>query len=216
MSYEGYEKELQAELLAFLKETPEWVEFESIYAVNDPRNQALLDMLAADKLGSDPNVSDYQRLIRAVIQAGGVVRVGAEQYEFVELPTVASVVQPEVSRDRNGNVLTVAQQAWSEYRTYSESHSMQEIRNRARVDSNFASFVQKQYERETSEVADAVTNLNAKAPRSNEVPDNIREFATKYRVMPTSEIRRLSRYDSNPEARNFNFLRDEAIRLGLI
>jgi hypothetical protein len=208
----------QEETIERLKQTGEWVDFTAKFDMTDAGNQTLLTWLFEEKLDKEePDLADYQRLLRLAIAAGGIVSVKGKRYEFETVPEPEIIVEPEVPTDRNGRPLTTAQIAWSQYRTFSESHSMQECRNRARTDAGFASFMQKNYERESGQVADGVENLNAKAPQAEQIPGNVKSFANNYRTMPTAEIRRQSRYDTNPGgAKEFNFLRDEAIRLGLI
>lgn len=58
--------------------------------------------------------------------------------------------------------LTGSQKAWSEYRQWSETHSSNECRARARTDAGYAAFMRKNLEREfVVEVGDAAVNLNA-------------------------------------------------------
>jgi len=201
-----------------LKATTAWALFTDRFDMSDARNVTLLKWLFEDLLEEESPLIDYEKLLQNIVAAGGVVKVRGERYEFEVVPTVEPVVEPEVvPTDRNGRPLTQAQIAWSEYRTFSESHSMAECKQRAKTDAGYGLFFRKQYEKQTGEVADAAENLNAKAPQAEQIPGNVKVFADNYRTMPTAEIRRQSRYDTNPGgAKEFNFLRDEAIRLGLI
>ena len=67
---------------------------------------------------------------------------------------------PVVPLTSAGVPMTEAQQRWSEYRVFSETHSMREIRERQRIDSGFASFVKKNREREWEKAGDAGTILD--------------------------------------------------------
>ncbi len=206
------------EIVTQLKASSEWSDFTFRFDMSNEGNKTLLEWVIEEKLGPDPDLDDYKNLLKAVIAAGGVVQVKGQQYEFETVPEPEQIVEPEVvPTDRNGRPLTPAQIAWSEYRTFSESNTMEACRQRAKTDAGYGSFFRKQYERQTGEVADAAENLNTKAPQAEQIPGNVKAFADNYRTMPTAEIRRQSRYDTNPgAAKEFNFLRDEAIRLGLI
>ena len=213
-----YGEELTTEeIIAALYASPEYSDFTASFDMSNEGNQTLFGWIIDEKLGPKPELADYLNLLKVIISAGGVVTVKGQRYEFETVPEPEVIVEPDVPRDKNGNVLSESQIRWSEYRQFSETHSMQECRNRARTNAGFASFMQKNYERESGQVADGVQNLNAKAPQAEQIPGNVKAFADNYRTMPTAEIRRQSRYDTNPGgAKEFNFLRDEAIRLGLI
>jgi hypothetical protein len=88
----------------------------------NPGNQTLLRMLIADRLGDDPTIDNYRRLVKAVIQSGGIVTVRtiknqngevvlpSGQYEFVERTVEPEPeVEPEVPRDHTGKPL----ECWS-------------------------------------------------------------------------------------------------------
>ncbi len=64
---------------------------------------------------------------------------------------------PTVSLTRAGTPMTQAQQTWSEYRTFSETHSMDEVRNRMRVDAGYRNFVSKNNERSWEHAGDGAT-----------------------------------------------------------
>jgi hypothetical protein len=153
-----------------------------------------------------------------VIAAGGVVRVQeGTQYEFELAPVVEPVIEPEVPRDRNGNPLSASQLAWRSYREFAESHSMQECRNRARTDAAFASFMQKNYQRETGEVGDAVENLNQRQQVSAPPAEELVAFAAEYHKTPTEKLRQLKRFDTNPYgATEWNRKFEACVSAGLI
>ena len=102
-------------------------------------------MLFVEKLGDDPGVEDYQRLLKNVIRSGGVVRLPkiknsagnvlleAGQYEFELKENVSEPApEPEVLRDRNGNPLTSSQLQWREFAIWANdpSTSSEMIRQR--------------------------------------------------------------------------------------
>jgi hypothetical protein len=86
--------------------------------------------------------------------------------------------------------LSSSQKAWQEYRIFSESHSVNECRNRARIDAGFQSFMHKNYEREFAEqpVADAVVPAGVPTKKIKPTAELV-EFAEKYKVEPTENLR---------------------------
>src|SRR6266850_6210235 len=91
------------EIVQQLHESQEWSDFSAIFGTSIDANYTLLGWVIEEKLGADPELADYQRLLKAIIAAGGVVTVKGQQYEFETVPVVDEVVEPEVPRDRNGN-----------------------------------------------------------------------------------------------------------------
>ncbi len=117
--------------------------------------------------------------------------------------------------------LTASQQAWSEYRIFSETHTSSECKARARVDAGYASFMRKNYEREMGEtqVGDAVVAIGTQAVRQDKtrVTKDLREFAENYRRASTSEVRRLSSPAMNPNGyKEYQENLNAAINAGLI
>jgi hypothetical protein len=116
--------------------------------------------------------------------------------------------------------LTASQQAWSEYRIFSESHTSSECKARARVDAGYASFMRKNYEREMGEtqVGDAVVAIGTQAVRQDKtrVTQDLREFAQAYRLAPTSEVKRLMSTATNPSFADYRAKLDAAIACGLL
>jgi len=215
-----YGEELTVEeTVGALKESPEWLEFTTRFAWPNDYNKDLFDLVIEEKLGPNPELSDYQRLFKNVIAAGGVVTVKGQKYEFVEVePEPVAEPEPEVPRDKNGNPLSESQLRWSEYRQFSESHSMQECRNRARIDAGFASFMRKNLEREASGgVGDAVENLNQRQQVSASPAEALVAWAAEYHRTPTEKLRQLKRFDTNPYgAAEWNRKFEACIAAGLV
>jgi hypothetical protein len=186
------------EIVALLKESPEWANFTARFDMSNDGNKTLLDWVFGEKLGPDPQLEEYKRILKAVTAAGGIVNIKNKTYEFETVSEPEQVVEPEVPTDRNGRPLTPAQIAWSEYRTFSESHSMAECKQRAKTDAGYGSFFRKQYERETGEVGDAVDNLNQRQPVSTAPAEELVAFAAEYYKTPTEKLRQLKRADTNP------------------
>ena len=96
--------------------------------------------------------------------------------------------------------LTEPQIRWSEYREFSERSTSAQCTARAKVDAGYASFMQKNYERELNQpIGDAVVNLNQKAPLKKTVPEELRQFASEYRTLSSEQCRRLMSPGSNPD-----------------
>jgi len=181
--------------------------FAQKYDTGNPGNQTLLRMLIADRLGDDPTVDDYRRLVRAVVQAGGVVTLRtiknstgevlltAGQYEFVERP----VAEPKAVVEEPAPVHR-GQQLWSEYRRFSESHSTQDCRNRAKVDAGFASFMRKNYEREARETESTQFQLAGQPSADNKpkVTPELVAFAEEFRRTSMDQVRKLKSPGLNP------------------
>jgi hypothetical protein len=209
------------ELVAQLYESQEWIDFRETFDMNDEGNQTLLGLLFDEKLcsgsGPDPELADYQRLLKLIIAGGGVVRVKKGQFEFIKVPMVEEVVEAEVPRDKNGNPLSESQSRWSEYRTFSESHSMAECKQRAKTDAGYGSFFRKQYERETGEVGDRVENLNQREQVSAPPAEALVAWAAEYHRTPTEKLRQLKRFDTNPYgAAEWNRKFEACVSAGLI
>jgi len=219
MEFDRFENAIYTteEIVAQLYESPEWAAFRLKFDMNDGGNQTLFGWLIDEKLSPDPELADYQQLLRTVLAAGGVVRVKGQQYEFELVPVVEPVVGPEVPTDRHGRPLTPAQIAWSEYRTFSESNSMEVCRQRAKTDAGYGSFFRKQYERQTGEVGDRVENLNQRQQVSAPPAEELVAFASEYHKTSTEKLRQLKRFDTNPlGAARWNQMFEACISAGLI
>jgi hypothetical protein len=191
----------EAEKIERLKSTPEWQSFATIFDTSSGPNKTLLQMLFSDKLGEDPSVEDFQRLLHTVIAAGGIVRLSGEQYEFEVLPEPEQIVEPEVPRDRNGNVLSASQLAWKEFREFSETHSMQECRARARTDAAFGSFLRTNLEREAQGTESTQFRIAGQHPGSPDISGSTSEliaFANEFRRTSMDQVRRLKSPTLNP------------------
>ena len=117
--------------------------------------------------------------------------------------------------------LTVSQKVWQEFRIYTDSHSVQECKNRARVDENYRSFLNKNLQREMAgtAVGDAVENLlDRPKPSAKKVSEDVRMFAEDYRRMSTAQLRSLlSPASVGAEvASHYRSLYDQAIAAGLV
>jgi len=131
--------------------------------------------------------------------------------------------QKQVEQPPAPKPLTASQQAWSEYRIFSESRTSAECKARARVDAGYATFVRKNYEREfaASPVGDAVVNLNEKTPTTKKaVPADVSAYAARYRTMSADAARKELSPGMNPQgpaaAAEANRLFEASCAAGLI
>jgi hypothetical protein len=104
--------------------------------------------------------------------------------------------------------MTDAQIKWSEYRIFSETHSMDDVRSRVRSDADFASFVRKNYEREFEQVGDAATILGTtvegRVPTvSAQERNRLIQFATVFNALPASEAKKQFLVAFNPQHQTF-------------
>lgn len=165
---------------------------------------AILEDAQAQTGHEDVNLKEYEASARRMWLIGDLK------------PKQKPVEQPPAPKP-----LTASQQAWSEYRIFSETHTSAECKARARVDAGYASFVRKNLEREMGEtqVGDAVVAIGTQAVRQDKTraTQNLREFAETYRRAPTSEVRKLSSAAMNPNGyKQYQADLDAAIAAGLI
>jgi hypothetical protein len=118
--------------------------------------------------------------------------------------------------------LTESQKLWSEYREFSERSTSAQCTARARVDSGYASFMRKNYERElgATSVGDAVVSIGTEAVRQDKsirINDDLRAFADAYRRSSTAEVKRMSNAATNPHGhKQYTDLLDACIASGLL
>jgi hypothetical protein len=95
--------------------------------------------------------------------------------------------------------LTESQKRWSEYREFSERSTSAQCTARAKVDSGYASFMQKNYEREMNDTpVDAAIILNQKAPTKKIVPADVAAYAARYRTTSSDAVRKELSPGMNP------------------
>src|SRR6267143_5507682 len=123
-----------------LKATTAWALFTDRFDMSDARNVTLLNWLFEDLLEEESQLIDYEKLLQNIVAAGGVVKVRGERYEFEVVPTIEPVIEPEVPKDKNGNVLSESQIAWGEMTRWSQTASSRQIEDRRRIDPAFESF----------------------------------------------------------------------------
>jgi hypothetical protein len=117
--------------------------------------------------------------------------------------------------------LSPSQQKWSEYRIYSEDHTMAQCKARAQQDAGYANFMHKNLEREAAEQSPTeLINLNANRTPAAKVSPELARFVEDYKTMPIQKVRMLSNAGTNPGgspgAAHWNSLFSKATELGLI
>jgi hypothetical protein len=198
-----YGEELTAEeIVVALNASPEWSEFTARFAWPNDYNKNLFDLVIEEKLGPNPDLADYQRLFKTVIAAGGVVRLkNGKRYEFEVAPAIEPVVEPEVPRDKNGNVLSASQLAWQSYREWSENHSSADCKARARTDAGYGTFYRKNLEREAQGTESTQFKLAGQQPSKPNVagvsPELI-AFAQEFKKTPMDRVRVLRNPSLSP------------------
>jgi hypothetical protein len=182
----------QEEILEQLYASQEWADFKARFDMSLDGNNTLGNWVIEEKLGPNPKLADYKNLFKAIIAAGGVVRVKGEQYEFETVPVVEPVVEPEVPRDRNGNPLSASQIAWGEMTRWSQTASSKQIADRRRVDPAFESFYKTNLRREAQGTESTQFRLAGQQPSKPDVSGVSPElvaFADEFRRTSMDEVR---------------------------
>lgn len=121
--------------------------------------------------------------------------------DFVDALLLSGGLQRPAAPAPKEKKLSPSQQKWSEYRVFSEEHSMSECRARAQQDSAYASFMHKNFEREAAENRDpnGLVSLNAnRTPTKKGVPADVVAYAERYRTMSSDAVRRELSPGMNP------------------
>ena len=181
------------EIVEQLEASSEWQDFKERFDITKEANHTLLGWLYVEKLGDDPGIDDYKKLIRTVLAAGGVVTVKGTTYEFELRQAEPELIpEPEPERDSRGHILGESQKKWREYREFSDTHTSQECKNRAKVDSEYASFRRLNLERESRETPSTQFVLAGGVSTESKpvVTPALIAFAEEYRKTPMQEVRK--------------------------
>jgi len=230
---ENLEYVIRKERILALRETDEWAEFVERFDAKSDSNLSLLAELFEEKLGDDPSVEDYQRLLRNVLLAGGVVRIGGTQYEFEPVPETEQSPEPEVPVHRG-------QEMWREHAEFMRTGgnnggppSMDEVRERKRTSASFRAYVTQAYQAESDLLTNPVAKAEAEAlwsvnphlrPEQQQkvaVTEELMRFAKFYRELPTDRLKPRGGYiELSPEFRltkeQFDRLVEKSTAAGLI
>jgi hypothetical protein len=118
--------------------------------------------------------------------------------------------------------LTPSQQAWSEFRKFTDEHSVSACKERARVEEPYAQFLHTNLVREMGDgnVPDAVVAVGTSAVRQDKsisITNDLRRFVEDYRHASAADVRRLSSPALNPVGfKLYQAKLDEAIAAGLL
>ena len=170
-----------------LLDTPigqEYVEISDPETLRSDKNKILV---AVATLNNRTDETGYHASMAQIVQALEKLmirwRILRTAQEATPLPVPAA---PTVETPR----LTGSQQAWHEFRVWSDSHSSSECKLRARSDEAYGNFYRKNLEREFGEqqVGDAV--VPAGQPSGRQAPtQELRDFARAYLVEKSENLR---------------------------
>lgn len=139
--------------------------------------------------------------------------------DLLPKPSPAAAAAAEAPAERQ---LSALQRTWQEFRIYTETHSVRECKDRARVDESYRKFLNTNLQREMgngNHVGDAVVSVGTQAVRQDrtvKITQALNDFAWAYRGMSCEEVRRKSTPATNPDAVSFNQSVADAIAAGLI
>jgi hypothetical protein len=176
-------------------------------ASNDLFAKELLDTpvgreIVANKLRTNDNI--YAIVGLAQERAGRVEITIREAEAAAKELFLAGDLKPRikpVAQAPAPKQLSASQQAWSEFRQWSESHTSEQCKQRARSEKAFGDFYRKNLEREfgNTQVGDAVVNVNQKAPTTKKsVPEDVATYAARYRTMSSDAVRKEMSPGVNP------------------
>lgn len=118
--------------------------------------------------------------------------------------------------------LTPSQLAWSEFRKFTDDHSVADCKARARTDEAYSKFLHTNLVREMGDgnVPDAVVAVGTAAVRQDKtisITNDMRKFADEYRHTSSADVRKLSSVSSNPHGyKLYQAKLDECIAAGLL
>jgi hypothetical protein len=119
--------------------------------------------------------------------------------------------------------MSPSQKAWSEFRIFTDSHSVADCKARARTDEAYAKFLHTNLVREMgngSDVQDAVMGVGTAAVGQDKtivITNDLRKFAEEYRHTSAADVRRLSSAALNPNGyKLYRAKWDECILAGLL
>jgi hypothetical protein len=118
--------------------------------------------------------------------------------------------------------MTPSQKTWSEFRIFTDSHSVADCKLRARTDESYAKFLHTNLVREmgNGNVPDAVVAVGTAAVRQDKtvaITNDLKKFADEYRHTSAADVRRLSSAALNPNGYQLYKMKlDECIASGLL
>ncbi len=171
-----------------LLDTPVGQEYTAISDPETLKSDKNKILIAVATLNNRTDETGYHASMAQIVQALEKLMIRwrilrtAQETTPLPVPTAPTVETPR---------LTGSQQAWKEFREWSESHSSSECRLRARSDEAYQKFFHKNLEREFAEtpVADGVVPVGETSRGSQAVTAEIREFARLFRLEPSANLK---------------------------
>ena len=143
--------------------------------------RAAMTLFHLDEENSWGTVEQLQTALSKLMLSGKIKPVETETVAALPVPTAPVAETPR---------LTGSQQAWHEYRVWSDSHSSSECRLRARSDEGYGNFFRKNLEREfgAQQVGDAVIPAGQSSGRQAPTQE-LRDFARSYLTERSENLR---------------------------
>jgi hypothetical protein len=172
------------------------------------------DLLTPENMGKIQEAADvsdeYFTMEQFIAAAKQLYLLG----ELKHKPAPAEVVKETMSP---------SQKAWSEFRIFTDSHSVADCKARARTDEAYAKFLHTNLVREMgngSDVQDAVMGVGTAAVGQDKtivITNDLHKFAEEYRHTSAADVRRLSSAALNPNGyKLYRAKWDECILAGLL
>jgi hypothetical protein len=192
-------------------ETAPWKRYRRECIVSAPENKQLIYKVLTELRSEEEYVTTgmFADALETALDYGDSEKYGT----FVRKHVEPAPVVESIPLRKDGNPMTESQQRWSEYRIFSESHSMKDVRERMRIDPGYASFVVKNREREFESVGDSVVPQNPHlvpaedlsqasvkeiAAKAGLLVPQIHEWVKTYNSTSVSQVRSLRSAASNP------------------
>jgi hypothetical protein len=157
------------------------------FEVTQENIDAVLAAAATLFPGELVTVSRFVSALEVSMNAGDLTRK-------TPAPPVEQTPTPEPPRDKNGRPLSQSQIDWSSMTAWTNSHSAEECRQRARSDPKYAQFRHTNLVREmNSKPVDAAPSAGVQAERSATTADiqsELGTFANLYKNAPSERVRR--------------------------
>jgi hypothetical protein len=175
-----------------------WYELSERFDLSEESNLAVVNAFLLS-IPAPLILSKAESGLRKLLYAGGVCKFGVLTPKLADEPTTHITDEP--ARDSRGHLLGDSQRKWQEYREYSESHSSQDCKNRARVDAGYASFVKKNLEREaqnTESTQFKIAGQQPSRPNVTGVTPELLAWANEYKRTSADQVRKFRNPSINP------------------
>jgi len=165
------------------------------------------------------SVNELTKAFAKLMAINAIPRRG--ESSWVKLTTPPAPPEPVVEIDKNGRPLTPAQLQWREYRQWSDEHSVEECRQRARSDALFGTYWRNQAEQQFAATApgDAVVPVG-EPEKHTRAGVALSTFAQQYLKASTASLKPINGLvhlgDEAVPVETFNALLVRARNTGLI